>query len=327
MLSALKNLKLWQALVLTVLTFGVAGGIYGVYSWATGPSVSSLAANTQLVAVQYGNLVTTVSASGSLVLPNTEQLTFGSAGTVQEMNVKAGDTVAQGQVLAKLDSTSILSLEVAVSQAEIALRDAEDKLENPYTELEIARAELAVVNAKIALKTAQENLNGLGSCPLGDESCSLEFQQKQIELVVASAALAEAEATLANIQEGGDPLEVKSRELEVSNAQAALEEAQKKLEMATMVAPFNGVVASVNIAAGDTVNASTIAIEVMDPSVVEVSATLGEYDDTNWLVQAQSAESLVMRRERDIPTPSAIIWEMCRGLSHRGLKWETPIKE
>src|SRR3989304_8723693 len=109
MLDALKTLRLWQILVLVVVALGVARGVYGIYSWATSPDTSSLPANTQLVAVQYGDLVSTVSASGSLVFPTRAQPTFGSAGTVEEVSAKDGETVKKGQVLAKLDSASSVS--------------------------------------------------------------------------------------------------------------------------------------------------------------------------------------------------------------------------
>ena len=109
--SWMKDLKLWQVVVLVVVMLGVGGGVYGVYSWATGSEADTLPDNVQLVQVQYGDLVNSVSASGSLVFAVKEQLTFGSAGTVAELTVQEGDAVEEGQVLAKLDSASIISLQ------------------------------------------------------------------------------------------------------------------------------------------------------------------------------------------------------------------------
>ena len=72
--------------------------------------------------------------------------------------------------------------------------------------------------------------------------------------------------------------EVELRELDVASAQADLDEAQERLEMATITAPFEGVVASVNVNEGQSVNANTVVIQLVDPSVVEMSAVVDEID-------------------------------------------------
>jgi len=154
MFGRLRTSRLWQVMLVLVL----AGSAYGVYGWVSGGSGSAETASTRTVTVQYGSIVNSVSTSGSLVFPRTERLTFGFEGTVAGINAEVGDTVAAGQVLAKLDSASLASLESAVLQAEIAMVRAEDRLENPYSELDMAKAELAVVNARIAVETAYDNM-------------------------------------------------------------------------------------------------------------------------------------------------------------------------
>ena len=281
MFRALRTSRLWQIALVVVL----AGSAYGIYSWVSGGGGSSDDANTRTVAVQYGSIVTSIGTSGSLVFSHTEQLTFASDGTVGEIHVDVGDTVVQGQVLAKLDSASQASLESAVLRAESALVQAEDRLENPYTELDIAKAELAVISAEIALDKAQEHLTGLPLCSFDTvytweehDDCTLEWEQAQKEVEVAYATIVEAEEALDEMEEGGDALEVELRELDVASAQADLDEAQERLEMATITAPFDGVVASVNVNEGQSVNANTVVIQLVDPSVVEMSAVVDEID-------------------------------------------------
>ena len=406
--SWMKTLKLWQAVVLVVVMLGAGGGVYGVYNWAAGPDTGTLPDNVQLVQVQYGNLVNSVSSGGNLVFPIKEQLIFGSAGTVQEVNVQEGDIVEEGQVLARIDSASTTTLERGVAQARVNLKDAEEDLSltslqtvlqaqnslesaeenlaralNPYTESDIAQAELAVMNAELALQTAHENLQkaqdpyteadvaraelavistevalvkaqdafdsaktkyesnpsvpewtrdyeqklnqltiAMSDLAEAEQALSevlagadpFQVAQKQKQLVVAEANLTNAEQTLADMQAGADPLEVELRQLElagaraalrdalasldtnaepqgtvgslevelvrlqVSSAQAALDKAMENLEMATMVAPFGGTVTSVNAEAGQEVTAKQVVIELVDPSVVNVSAILDEID-------------------------------------------------
>jgi HlyD family secretion protein len=344
MLDMLGTLKLWQKITLIVVTLAVAGGIYGIYRWTAGPSTTSVLDDVQLVQVQYGDIENSVSASGSLIFPNEESLTFGSAGTVQDVNVKEGDTVEEGQLLASLDDASIISLQKAVVQARIdlqneldmdeaetevetaeaeaavvnarvALETAQEELEealNPYTDADIAQAELAIINAEVALKEAHEALE-FAKNPYGwpEKADILEVEQKQKEVDVAEFNLAEAEENLAEMLVGSDPLqveqkqkqlalaqanltkaedelaeiqaganslEVELRQLEVAEAQSALDEAMAQLEAATMVAPFDGTVTSVEAEAGEEVTASKVVIELVDSSVVEVSAILDEID-------------------------------------------------
>ena len=62
------------------------------------------------------------------------------------------------------------------------------------------------------------------------------------------------------------------------SAKAALDTAAADLANATLRAPFDGVVVAVNVEVGQQVNANTEAIEIADPSVVEVSGSVDEID-------------------------------------------------
>jgi len=312
MIKMFITLKAWQVVVLVLIVCGIVGGFYAAYGRTSTSSASSLlAANSRLVRVQYGNLTNSVSASGSLVLPNKENLTFGTAGTVQEVNVEVGDTVKNGDVLAKLDNSSLLSLQESVTSAKIALRDAQDTLQNAQTQ-GIADAQRAVVEAQQQLSNAQtqgplniaaaenavdnasQNYNGIlarfmsGSVTANDlqnaeiqlqtANLNLEIAKQNADKAVADAQdnLTAAEQALANTGPGSLDLELKQQQ--VASAQAALDEALASLGNATAVAPFDGIVSAVNIVAGQAVSAGTVAVEIVDPSVVEVSATVDEID-------------------------------------------------
>jgi len=331
-------------------------------------SDSTAVTEEQVVAVQRGDLIVDITAVGNLAFSYQEELIFGVGGTVSEFLVEVGDSVEEGQVLAKLDDTSIISLQKAVVQAEINLEQAEINLEqaeinleqaqNPYTESDIIQAELSVINAEMALKTAEENLekaqnpytesnivqaelaviNAEAALDRAQESFEraeeqynrnwtyppwiLEYEQTQKKLALAEFDLAEAEETLAEMQAGADPLdveqkqkqlavaqanlkeaeddlaeiqawiegdvgsrevelkqlEVERKQLEVATAQAAMDEAIERLEMDTIVAPFAGVTTSVNVEAGEAVNASTVVIELVDTDKFEAEILVNEMD-------------------------------------------------
>jgi len=316
MLKIFITLKAWQVVVLLLVVFGIVGGFYGAFGRSIASSTSSsLPANARLVQVQYGNLTSSISASGSLVFGNKEDLTFGSAGTVQEVNAEVGDSVKKGDVLAKLDNTSILSLQQAVASARVDLENARNALEdtqNPYTELGIATANATVQQAQQQLADAQargpldvadkeytvtqdENAYGDSIVNYMDNKITLDdmnkaeraWERAKLDLDTAKQNadkavldaqnnLAAAESALGNM--AVDPLDVALKQAQLSSAQSALDNALAKLGNATMVAPFDGIVSAVNLVAGQMVSAGTVSLEIVDPSDVEVSTTVDEID-------------------------------------------------
>jgi HlyD family secretion protein len=320
MLKIFITLKAWQVVLLVLIVCGIVGAFYGAYGQSSGSSTaSSLAANTKLVQVQYGNLTNSVSASGSLAYATSKQLTFDSAGTVAAIYVEKDSSVKEGDVLARLDSTSVESLEGSVASARIAVRDAEDALEkaqNPYTELEIADANATVEQAQQKLLDAQtrgpldvadaeytvtqdENAYADSIGNYMDNKITLDdlnkaeraWERAKLDLDTAKQnadkAVLDARQNLVNAQDAlanmtVDPLEVALKQSNLDSAKANLDDALEQLESAKegypVVAPFDGVVAEVDVEPGDDVNANTVVLKLVDPSDVEVSTTVDEID-------------------------------------------------
>jgi len=74
----------------------------------------------QIVEVERGDLMLTVTADGNLDMPNEVQLRFGTPGAVREVYVEEGDYVREGTLLAKLDDTAY-KLAVAAAQYDVEL--------------------------------------------------------------------------------------------------------------------------------------------------------------------------------------------------------------
>ena len=128
-MAAIRAIKLWQAAVLVVVLVAASGAVYAVYNMVNDAGSTGLQEGQQSIPVQRGDLVNQVYTNGSLVFPNKEALGFGSQGTVGQVSVEEGDLVAQGQLLASLDSASKVALERAAAQARLDLRDAQDLLD------------------------------------------------------------------------------------------------------------------------------------------------------------------------------------------------------
>lgn len=89
----------------------------------------------------------------------------------------------------------------------------------------------------------------------------------------------------------GNTSDILARALKVSSAEYKLEEAQKNLNGAYLRAPFNGVVTEVNIKAGESSGSGT-AITIVDPSDMELSAIVSEYDISQVEVGQQATISV-----------------------------------
>lgn len=173
----------------------------------------------QTATAKKGDLTVEITATGNLAMPDSVNLSFGSSGKVQEVLVEMGDEVKKGQVLAKLDTST---LEQNLIQAQINVKSAEYSLEK----------------AKEPTTTAS-----------GDRILSAP-----------------------------DPLDIEIKELQLELAKMRLKEAERQLAEATIVAPFDGVVAEVNVSRGDMVGEGTTVIRLLDPSRLEVDVLVSEMD-------------------------------------------------
>ncbi len=114
----------------------------------------------QLVEVVRGDLMVTVSGSGTIEVSNERKLVFGSGGKIDRLYVSESDKVSKGDMLAKLDTST---LELALIQARVARDEAEYNLNqlNVYHAsqdmIEIAKSQLEA--AERAVTEAQKQID------------------------------------------------------------------------------------------------------------------------------------------------------------------------
>jgi membrane fusion protein, macrolide-specific efflux system len=130
--------------------------------WLTSGSSSAggLSITTVTVPVTTGTIQQTVSSSGTVQPASQADLNFAVSGTVNAVNVKAGQTVTAGQALATVDTTA-LSEQLSAAQAQ--LTSAQDRLASDEdasaAASQIDSDEASVTSAESSLSTAQTNLN------------------------------------------------------------------------------------------------------------------------------------------------------------------------
>jgi len=264
------KVKSWQIIATLLLCLALAGAIactpFGGDEEETGE---------QLVEVVRGDLTVVVSGSGNISVSQDASLAFGTGGRVEKVYVEEGDKVSSGDVLAKLDTST---LELALAQAELALATAEynlDKAQQIYTKPNISAARAAVSEAKAYLQYAKHVLEVEANTPEDIEIWTNEVYQAEVNLAAAEQRLEEMLA-------GGEAEEVKLRRLEVEASRQALEEAQKQLAEATITAPFDGLVGAIYVKEGDVIPsptmAPTVVVYLIDLSNMELKAEVDEID-------------------------------------------------
>ncbi|KPK22075.1 MAG: hypothetical protein AMJ76_00920 [Dehalococcoidia bacterium SM23_28_1] len=166
--------------------------------------------------------------------------------------------------------------EAAVDSAEAALASAQetlDELKAGADAEEIATAEAAVTAAEQALEAAQLQLEELRE---GATDSDIAAARGAVDS--AEANLKAAIAARDDLLAGADQEDIDLQVQQVQIAELAVEQARQNLEDATLIAPFDGTVAAINISVGDLVTSATPAMTLLTPDALEIELTLGETD-------------------------------------------------
>jgi len=107
-------------------------------------------------AVTMGTVRSAVTATGTLVPAAQQSLGFRSAGTLTEVDVRVGDHVATGQVLAKIDPTSA---QLALQQAQASLASAQASLSNTLNGTALTQAQHSLDQARQSYNDAVNQVN------------------------------------------------------------------------------------------------------------------------------------------------------------------------
>jgi HlyD family secretion protein len=148
-----------KAFWIILIVLALAGGGYAYYALVYKPSQTPSEPTITTTQVRQGDVVISVSGSGTLVPTSEATLGFETSGYLKEVYVAVGDRVKEGDVLAKMETDE---LELAIIEADTRVRLAQIDLDNTLagpTDAELASAEAAIKNAQAALQVAQISYN------------------------------------------------------------------------------------------------------------------------------------------------------------------------
>lgn len=175
--------RIVTALFLLVL---VGGASWYLYS-ATAQEKEPPPPDYEIFTVGKGDIAATVSATGAITPIDEVNLSFRGVGVVREILVAVGQAVAQGQVLARLDSEELL---LARRQAAVGLQLAQARLDQAArspAEADVAASAAAVEAARAGLASAQAAYEGLLRGPTAAQRRAAEANLERARVLRDSA--------------------------------------------------------------------------------------------------------------------------------------------
>ncbi|MCA9954934.1 MAG: efflux RND transporter periplasmic adaptor subunit [Anaerolineales bacterium] len=214
-----KRGKLWLALI-AVVVLGGAGYYFYSQNIVSAADESGEEPAVQTAVARQGELVVSTTGAGSIVAAQEVSLAFDTNGTLTELLVQVGDSVQEGDVLARVDD---MAAQEALTNAQIALSKAAMQTDASATQTGISYDDISLTNAQIALEEAQKNL---------DELLNWEPDEDEIAQAEASLAAAQAGYSAASGQAVATNNNLELEAMSLDDAQAAVVAAQEAYDLA-----------------------------------------------------------------------------------------------
>jgi HlyD family secretion protein len=309
----------WIGLAIAVAL--AAGGGYAYYTFVYQPGQEQAKPIITTAEVRQGDLVISVSGSGTLVPAEEIKLGFQSGGYLDEALVSAGDRVQEGDVLARLE-TDDLALDVAEAdiKARLAQLDLDDALEGP-SDAELANARANLQNAQTTLAAVQYTYDSTLNSTLDStvRARDIEYRwyleryweaEKRFNEGIGSQsgyekALKNLRAAEARLNEAIDDANVEQLDAEnqVDQARNGVYQAQENLEL-LQSGPTTDTIVRAELALDRALLAEEDACDNLeaaelrapfDGTVVDVTALPGEYVGTTPFITLADLEELLLQ--------------------------------
>ena len=251
-MNLLSRLNRRRVVALVIVLVIVTAGAFIFLRGTSDPDSGVLEEDQQLIPVRRGDLVDSITVTGSVSFPGRENMTFGADGVVEEVLVKEGQRVSAGDPIATLDAETLARLEREVTDARAVVRDAQSELDalvDPPA-LMVAEAEHRVATAKGTLADALEALERITS------PTDLQVAEAEARVSTAVLELERAEEAVAEAVEPTYAMELAQARMRVTDAEIALMELENTPDQLELSQAESGV--------ADTEVALQFAIEARD---------------------------------------------------------------
>lgn len=284
----------------TIVAAGVAAAVVLALGGGLAYSASSNRALVGVTSVTTQPLSVSVSASGKLVPAHRLGVYPPTSGTLATVEVRSGDAVKDGDVLARMD-TAPLKLAVAQAKAAYAAALAQSETVNNSvpsgTERSAANDALSAARsqADTAAKNYADYLDDYNAAPPDQQATMLPtLRTLKSARTSANAAVKTAKAAITRLSRAAQVGKARSAASQsISAASQALKQAEQNLAQASLKAPFDGTVTFADsVEAGAGVNKGVAVFTVVDPKRMEFEAAVNETDIASVFVDQPATVTL-----------------------------------
>jgi HlyD family secretion protein len=230
--------------MLLAVALGTGAAFGGWHYWTAGSTVMP---EVRAAAVTRGDVVATVTATGTTEAVTSVSVGSQVSGTIASLDADFNSQVKKGQVIARLDP-ALLQAEVEQARANVTRVNAD---------LQQRQMALADKETKLARARTLSDRQLVSASDLGDAQLSVDVAKSDLQAVTA----------------------------QVTQAEAALNQARLNLSHAVITAPIDGTVIERSVDVGQTVAASlsspTLFVIAADLSDMRASLSVDESDISN----------------------------------------------
>jgi HlyD family secretion protein len=288
---------IWLAVAVVVLAL-IA---FGVVRALTAGAAREESKAAEIVRADRGAVTTAVATTGTLQAAQTRSLSFAVSAEVETVEVRAGNTVTAGQVLATVDDTAAAE---KVDDASSALSDAYDALESARSAAtsttssgcDVAAAYTTSVSVSVSASVSPSPSATAGppasASPTVSPSATKTVKPRTSATKTCSTS-GDGEGGTRGGSSGGDA--ILSAQQRVNAAEVALEEAEESLAGAAIRAPIAGKILSVSGRVGSTATSGSAFITLADVYDMQISADFPEADADHLEVTQKAVITLADR--------------------------------
>lgn len=201
-------------------------------------------------------LTVRITASGNVQPVQTVNLSPKSSGILQEIYVEQGDSVTQGQIIARMNSDDIQAQlrqnQAIVTEGEAVLQETlrgrvDEEVGQARAAVEAAQAQVRDAQARVSLAQNQLNRNQSlferGAISASDlDSAQRESRSAQANYEQAQSRVDELTQRLQDVEGGSEPEVIAQVQARLEQARAQVQASQVALEDTIIRAPFSGVI-------------------------------------------------------------------------------------
>jgi multidrug resistance efflux pump len=236
-----------------------------------------------------------------IIEPRSEQVAVASPaqGVVDEVFVKAGEVVKEGQPLFALERAE-RQVELEARQAALLLEESRlARLESQPRPEDIPPLEARVRSAEVEAQRTQGTYERVKAARDSGAASVEDLEQRRHAMLGAQAALDQVRAELARMRSGAWKADLEVARREVEAARAAVAKARTDLDRLVVRSPMNGTVLKVDVRAGEYAVAGRLdspMVTLGDEGPLHVRAQIDE-DDAARVRPGAAAEAFTRGRD------------------------------